>query len=201
MNARLPFAALLIFVCAFGTAVAQPDPAPFELFAGYSLLKLGDFGLSDTVGHGFGVGAAWNVTSSLALEANAAGQYGTIRRDRRLLPGAPVFSGSFNAHHLLAGPRATVRQGRLALFGHALAGITRLSEGAKTAPGGFSPSFPDTKTMLTLGLGGGLDVSIGERFSVRPFQLDYLPMRAGFEGAEWRHNVQFQTGIVFKLGQ
>ncbi len=61
----------------------------------------------------------------------------------------------------------------------------------------FFPSRSDTG--FAMGFGGGLDIHLNGRVSIRIFQADYLPVDSPLIG-EWRHNARIQTGIVFRFG-
>ena len=49
-----------------------------------------------------------------------------------------------------------------------------------------------------MGFGGGVDVSAGDRLSIRVVQADWLPSR--FSGTWIKNNVRFGFGVVYKIG-
>lgn len=122
------------------------------------------------------------------MVADFAGQYG-----RDLSPRAWVFTGqpiptelhTFNTHQFLFGPQFRVRSGRVTKYAHALFGAYRAGGGV---PG----------THFAMGFGGGVDVRLNRRFSVRALQADFIPVN---EGYRWKDHVRLETGIVFRFGR
>jgi opacity protein-like surface antigen len=120
--------------------------------------------------------------------------------------------------YLMAGPTFKLRNAsRVEPFVHALAGgaHTRFDvETVRTVAGGtLRSSFDTSSTDFAAGIGGGLDIRLGERFSLRAFQVDYMPVFLrdrsvdvlGSSGAivpltlegQRQDNIRFSVGIVF----
>jgi hypothetical protein len=109
---------------------------------------------------------------------------------RKVTDGSMLFSG---------GPRLTYRQGRLAVFAHALVGPNRITVSSPIA--GISVlgvSFPGASmsdTSMAAVLGGGADIEISAHVALRS-QVDYLPTHHLMQ-IQNNHRVSF--GFVVKL--
>jgi opacity protein-like surface antigen len=120
--------------------------------------------------------------------------------------------------YFMAGPTFKLRNAsRVEPFIHALAGgaHTRFDvEMVRTvADGTLRSSFDTSSTDFAAGIGGGLDIRLGERFSLRAIQVDYMPVFLrdrsvdvlGGAGAivpltlegQRQDNVRISVGIVF----
>jgi Outer membrane protein beta-barrel domain len=120
--------------------------------------------------------------------------------------------------YFMAGPTFRIRNdSRVGAFAHVLAGgaNTRFDvETVRGIPGGtLMSSFNTSSTDFSAGIGGGLDIRIGERFSFRAIQVDYLPVFLrdrsvavlGSSGAivpitlegQRQDNIRFSVGFVF----
>jgi hypothetical protein len=68
-------------------------------------------------------------------------------------------------------------------FAHVLVGVAYLSDGG-------------SDTGLSMGVGGGLDVNVNQRFAVRIVQADWLPFR---RGSDWvKQNARVSAGLVWR---
>ncbi len=163
---------------AIGQTIADPK---FEVFAGYSLRTMRQplyWGLSPH-------------PSVFSYRENAHG--GALGFDYNFHRHIGV-TAEFAAHHdlstttgqFLAGPRFRLRSGRITEFAHALVGAYRIF------PGYSGP------TNFAMGFGGGAKVRLADRISLRAFQADWIPVKEEFG---WKHQVRFQTGIVFTFGR
>jgi opacity protein-like surface antigen len=120
--------------------------------------------------------------------------------------------------YFMAGPTFKIRNAsRFEPFVHALVGgaNTRFDvETVRDVPGGtLRSSFDTSSTDLAAGIGAGLDIRMGERFSLRAFQVDYMPVFLrdrsvdvlGSTGAivpltlegQRQDNIRLSVGIVF----
>ena len=98
----------------------------------------------------------------------------------------------------LAGPEIKARNHtRLTPFAHALVGVARSRSEFKVARIGFSDSH--TRIGLAMALGGGVDLRVSERFSLRGM-LDYTPTFLGdadpSESGKQKHS-RLSLGILF----
>jgi hypothetical protein len=127
--------------------------------------------VDDAALHGWQASVALNPSRTFGLVADFAGQYDSPLR----------------FHQFLFGPRVNGRFGRINPFGHALVGIERASAS------GF-PSDSD----LALGIGGGVDVRLGDSFSIRAIQFDWIPIKE----TRWSTStVRFGVGLVLAFGR
>ena len=184
---------------------AQDEYPSVEIFGGYSYLSVdvgadldgdGDddpFDFDDREGfHGFGVSIAGNITSSFGV----VGDFSYNRKDISELTG---FDSNANVTLFLFGPRFTARGDSVDGFVHAMVGVAR-QRVEVDLPG---ENFDITENDLALGFGGGVDIKASDRFAIRLFQLDYIPVHSEdpFEVDEkrWVHNFRFQIGAVFRF--
>ncbi len=106
--------------------------------------------------------------------------------------------------YALAGPEFTKRLEGATFFGHALFGY-----GDTEGSGFFSPH----RSGFAMGFGGGVDVKLNSRFSLRAIEVDYLPGRftgppyvsifaspPGPKITTWENNVRVAAGIILKFG-
>jgi hypothetical protein len=166
----------LLFVLTFClslTPAQQHNPAAldkWDVFAGYSLSRLyvvdeAPFPLNLSGGQ---VAGTYNYTKHLGATAEVAG----YTKDA---------SGvTFTTQGFLFGPTARfgLKYGKypgVSFFAHQLFGLTRmtLTEDDGTACGaGTSPTC--SSHPFTMASGGGVDVKLNKRFSVRPLQVEYF---------------------------
>jgi hypothetical protein len=159
-------AGLLVFLPLSLLGQAQdPFPAPkMEVFAGYSLLRIGHY----------------NRESSTT--------------------GAGTIDSKLNFHSFLAGPRFTERRYKwISPFTHALFGFSRVNgELSQSLTGAPSTSSKNDVTGFAMALGGGLDLTMRERYFIRLIQADYFLVRADkikHEGA------RISAGILVRFGR
>ena len=89
-------------------------------------------------------------------------------------------------HNFLFGPQINLSKGKLKPYVHGLVGVSH----------GTSPGFTDT--VLGFALGGGLDLKVSDRISVRLVQADYLGTRYG---DFTQNNIRLSGGLVFHFGR
>lgn len=175
---RIVFLTALLALFLAQTAAAQETPKA-ELFGGYSYAG-GNF-------HGWNASIAGNVNKWFGLVADFTGHYGgAIDEDG--------FDERQRVHGYHFGPRFSARKKRVTPFAHALVGASSL-KGTLT---GFGQRFEFNDTGLSFVLGGGLDIKVHDRVSIRAFQLDYL--RARFFG-ETENRGRLAFGLVLRLGK
>lgn len=177
-RARL-WTVLLSLVLFTGSALAQDTPE-FEIFGGYSYIKVneGGAGTSYDLQRGWSASLSPNLNRWFGLTADFSGHYETV-------------GGAATKIHLFTfGPRFTFhRSERFTAYFHTLAGGTRISTsflGMNASDTGFA------------GIGGGgFDVHASERLSVRVGQLDYVVTR--FAG-RYQHDFRYSAGVVIRFG-
>ena len=177
---RKAICAVCLVLLAAASASAQEEVPKAEVFGGYSWAG-GDF-------HGWGASVTGNVNRWFGVTADSSGHYsggepGVVRIRER-------------AHSLLVGPRFSLRRKRATTFAYALVGGVRF-RGELSAPT-LSLFVADEDTGFNMALGGGLDVKVSRRVSVRAFQLDYL--RPTFFG-EAHNRGRLAFGLVLRLGR
>ena len=161
---------LVLLPCA---AVAQEAPK-FEVFGGYSYLRANPKGgFIGSNAHGWTASAAWNWNKWLGVKGEVTGTY--------------CCSGNGEKKHdFLGGPQINFRRNKTNFFVHGLVGISR----------GDAPAFSDT--VLAWVGGGGVDIRLNDRFSLRVAQVDYL----GTNYANtWQHHFRYSGGVVIKFGK
>lgn len=89
-------------------------------------------------------------------------------------------------HEYLGGVRASVNRNGLTAFVHGLVGGMTVG-----VPGGSSSGFAFSP-------GAGIDIKAGNRFSIRPVQIDLLTGRLG---GTWSSDVRIGAGVVFPIGK
>ena len=180
---------LKVMVCllawtALGTAARAQDPSKFEVFAGYSYVRANP----STAGvDGFNLDGG---SASIAYHANgwlsAVADFGGYHASDILGTGV---NGTLSTY--LFGPRVSYRRSRITPFGQLLVGAAHVGDSGL--------GFLASSNSFAMSLGGGLDVRVSRRFSIRPAQVDYLLTRFDELGAGGRtqNNLRLSTGVVF----
>jgi len=119
--------------------------------------------------------------------------------------GGPIHFKTSNYNYLVGPKFRFINSTRVTPFVHALFGVSNnhFKATGNVAAGGSSPILtPINITDFAMSLGGGLDVHIYKRISLRAFQIDYMPIfirdrpTVGIDGRRF-DNFRFSTGIVF----
>lgn len=205
------FLALMLLASFAMSAFAQTDEiSKGEFFAGYSINRTGvDETGNDDIDdaleegrnfRGFNVSGVYNVSKYVGLKADFSGYY---RNFRASFPGV-TNEARINAsiYNVLGGVQIknNSRDRKIKPFAHALVGvgITRAKLNDSFCQETFGTSCPaefrDSESSLSMAFGGGLDVRVSRRFSIRAFQVDYNPMR---KNGETSNNIRFSFGVVF----
>jgi len=209
-------AAFLLLIVSAVPASAQ-DYAPFEIFGGYNLLRLG---LGDTSAgeslitdqrgsfrnmNGWNVAFTANINPMLGIKAEFAGVYQKYSANATF-PGLgnAEWDWKHNSHSFVVGPQIAARTGGpVTPFGHFMVGFAR--HGGELSGeidfGGWGSDVVDAETDSTTGLamaiGGGIDINMSRNWAIRG-QFDYFPWRN--EGIT-TNNIRLTTGIVFRFGK
>ena len=117
------------------------------------------------------------------------------------------------AFYFMAGPTLKLRNAsRVEPYAHALFGAAHLRERyaftTTATTGNTQFSFEPNTTRFAMGIGGGLDVRLGSKFSLRVVQVDYTPIFTGDRLVTINNNsirldksrvdsLRISTGIVF----
>ena len=150
-----------------------------EAFGGFSAEARRSPGGGCSQYNGWNASISRRLLGNLSVAADFSGHYGNENE---------VVDN--HVHTFLFGPRLTLHNGRIAPFVHVLFGVSRL----RADSGG--PVL--TANAFTLAAGGGVDLRITRRWSVRMFQIDYL--RREFFG-EPPNAGRISGGVVFHFGQ
>lgn len=177
------------------SANAQSDYPKAEVYAGYSHFSFDvrvdnpfDSGGNPFVEQREGLhGVGFSVAGNLSKNFGIVGDFSYHKKEFEVF-GPNIKFSTFN---FLFGPRVTARGDRVEGFAHALVGgISRKLE-----------DF-DSDVDFALGVGGGVDLKVGQSFAVRLLQVDYIPFRDRdlFTGEkDWRHNVRIGAGVTFRF--
>lgn len=177
--------AVLLFSAA--SAFAQETAPRFDVFAGYSYVQAnpGVNGVDSFHLHGGSASLAYNYKSWLSGVAD----FGGYTNGNILGTGN---SGTFSTY--LFGPRLSYRHySKITPFGQVLFGVAHADASAfRTA---------STQNAFTMTAGGGVDYKVFDRFSIRPFQAEYLLTRfgEGTLGTRTQNNVRISTGFVVRF--
>jgi hypothetical protein len=164
-------------------AIAQNAPktqnAPqWEIFGGYSHV-VADLSNTRFNLDGGEMAVTENVNEWFGGKLYVGAQWGT-RNDFNV-----------NSQQIMFGPVFTYRKpSSITPFGHILLGAIRGSQEFS----GISQSAYRFATAL----GGGVDIKLGERASIRAIQADYLISR--FMGT-YQNNIRLSAGIVYSFGR
>ncbi len=186
---------LLGVIAVLATTAHAQEYSRIDLFAGYSYVRANPGGqtLPSFNMNGGEATLAYNANSWLSGVADFAG-YKTGRLTDTALPDTIGYKG--NMYTYLFGPRFSYRHlGRFTPYGQTLFGAAHALNGTYLL---------GKQTDFAMTLGGGLDVRLSRRFSLRPVQADYLLTHfAAFEASQLQepkltqNNVRLSSGIVF----
>jgi hypothetical protein len=152
------FAGELVLIATLLVAAVPATAQQFEAYGGYQYQRFVPSTGTATNLNGWLVGAQRTLArydrTSVAVAVDLGGVYTT--------------QGGVNLHHYvyLAGPRMARRFGRLGLYGHAMLGGAQLSASEGTAS--------DSTASFAFDAGGGAELHLGDRWGLRPVQLDWL---------------------------
>jgi opacity protein-like surface antigen len=181
----------LLFIVALAFAlpvIAQAQDSPrTEIFGGYSYLRLDEDLNDDRDLNGWNASVNQNIFKWLGFKADFSGHYG----NSTVLLGT---GADLNTYFFLFGPQFSLRKyKRYQPFGHVLFGAVRSDVDAFVSGG---PHANDTA--FAMAVGGGLDVKVLDKLSVRLFQADYILTRFNDDN---QSNFRASTGLVLRLGK
>jgi opacity protein-like surface antigen len=150
----------------------------FEAFAGFSYLRL-DAGLkNDRDLNGFNSSFTYNFNRILGATGEVGGNFGN----------SSASGAKADQFFFLFGPKFAYRgNSRVTPFAHVLPGVVKQNV--------EFGSRDTSTTQFALATGGGIDINVTDRISVRGAQADYIMTRLG--GIQ--NNVRVSTGFVFKF--
>jgi opacity protein-like surface antigen len=222
-GARIVLIALTLMA---SLASAQQTPPKVQIFGGYSLLHADKGGLTDlkvdlglhdpfsqfavkTYFNGWNAEGQYNLGRWVGVAVDASGYSGVPITASIPVSGLPRQS----RYSLLVGPVISYRtKSPFTPFGHVLFGWERFHLDG-SAPAGAATSVSTSYTDFAMALGGGLDLRVSHRFSIRAVQVDwyrtYLNLSKfynsayntqQFDGLATREkNVRISTGLVVQF--
>ena len=175
-------AAALLFLFSCTVLNAQKKfPIGAEVWGGYSYLRFEavKLGFSDQLNlNGWNGGASLpNLYEGLGLAVDISGHY----------------AREMEEYNFLIGPQYSYKLMGMRLYGHALFGKAR---DRLRQPG--TTNLEPSDLHKAAALGGGIDVPLGDRFSFRAIQADYLFTNAF---GSTQHNLRFSTGLIVRFGK
>lgn len=197
---------LLSLICLFATSayvMAQDAHGP-ELFGGYSYMRL-DGGTFPIDFNANGVNAS--VTGYLTKRFGIVGDFSAHYEHDGSTFGTTVQSVHESVYQVLGGAQWKFVNGtRFTPFVHGLGGLvnTRITTDVNNSGTTIFHSTDSAKD-LALALGGGLDIGLTKRVSLRAIQFDYNPRfirdrtfgTVTFNG-QTLHHIRISVGLVFR---
>jgi len=172
---------LLIGVLLFSSVpVLAQDWSRVDVFGGYSYLRLDASGEHANL-NGWNGQIAVNPTSWFGIVADGSGFYGTPT-----IAGGPV---NIHLHSYLIGPRLSYH-GRVTPYVQALFGQSFLHISVP----GTTFTFDDSAFGMTVG--GGVDVKVHDRVSIRLAQVEWLRTQLS---SDTQNHMRVSTGIVIHI--
>jgi hypothetical protein len=180
---------LLIVVMFLGICcipLCAQDYPKAEVFGGYGLLHESDLTL-----HGFDASFEGNINEYLGI----VGDFGFTTKSESVYD----VDVRLKATTFMGGPRFSFRSDRYRLFVHYLLGGYHLT--GSTGVSGLG-DIGVGETNFAMDFGGGLDISLNKRISIRPAQVDLLTIRYTdiLDMNGWESKLRYSAGIVFKFG-
>jgi len=177
---------LLAVVSLFGAAAHAQDVPKFDLSAGYSYVRANPAttGIDSFNMDGGSASIAYNATHWLSAVADIGGYHANN------ILGTGV-DGTLSTY--LFGPRVSYRHSeRVTPFGQVLFGDAHIG-------GHNGLAFSSSNNSFAMAIGGGVDVKVSHRFSLRPVQVDYLLTRFNELGlgTQNQNSLRVTTGVVF----
>jgi hypothetical protein len=216
---RMIFLAIGLFLFSIPSFAQEVIYPKAEVFGGFSISSIGVSSIDPTTGlptslrnsfFGWQSSANFNITHHLGIVADFGGQYKTIPSVTAL--GVTTPSIPMNNYQFLFGPRMVFRGPRITPFVHMLFGAGRSGIGSISITDpitGLTVTTPAvSSTGLELGMGGGIDINLSERFALRVPQFDWTPMRVSsidpttlLPTTAWsKSQIRIGIGLVLKAG-
>jgi len=184
---------LILAACLLPAASPAQDRPKGSVFGGYSYLNTDMGGYFDRQNlHGWGFDLTANPSRIGGIVIQAAGEYGTVR----VMSGTVSASVDVSGYGLFFGPELSGRSSGTRFFFRPLIGLMRVkASNVRAGSGGITVSVPgldESETDFAWSIGGGVDIPIRGKLSVRVFQLDYIWQNTDPASNHFR----FATGLV-----
>jgi hypothetical protein len=195
---------VVVLVLTFSALGMAQDLPQFELFGGWSYVRPDGGSVEGSPTNGWNASVTINITDMVGLVIDANGAYGNYTEHFTLYDGEEPYEGSVKAgtrfHSIAFGPRFTLRQHeRYQPFYHAMMGLRHSSVDylvdTETVDGDWISDVNDNFLMI---FGGGMDIVVNPKFSIRAFQADYTLEKSY---GDFKPDLRFATGLVFKFGE
>ncbi len=176
----------IIVLATAALAFAQDAPRA-EVFGGYQYISLDTRGGIRTreFFNGWDIDAGYRVWKKLMVVADVGCGY---RQFSVLDVNNTPVSVSARVYPILFGPRFSTTSKKVTLFAEGLVGYAY--ESASTSGLGSAG-----QNRFAMGGGGGFDVKLNRRFTLRLAKADYILMRSGYNF----NNLRIASGLVFKF--
>jgi opacity protein-like surface antigen len=210
MMKHFPLLLILLFVTLSTRAQEVPK---VDVFGGYSYVRadLGDdFGNLSGNLHGWNGSVTYNFDRLLGIKADFSGQTGgkTVSIPITGSLATTQFDTRPSYLSFLFGPQLTYRKKeKVTPFGHILlGGVMRKARFPIGATQTIDPTTTTTSVSFIeesdigfgVAFGGGMDVRLSKRASLRAFQVDYLLSRVS---GGTQSNIRVGTGLVLRFGR
>jgi len=204
MRKALLIAVVLVFC---GVCAAADDFGKAEVAIDYSFARFNPalFNSQSRNLNGGGGAFVLNFHKGIGLKAEFEG-YGSSTAGVTIPAGFPgagkTISASGNLVTYLFGPQFKFQAGKVRPFAEALFGGAHSNVYANlfNAAGVVANTAP-SNAAFAMAFGGGLDIPVSRRVSIRPAQMDYLYTNfSNIFIAKHQSNFRYQAGIVFALG-
>jgi len=177
--------AVLFFATVLPYQVLAEDAPRVEVFGGFQYFRANTGTNFANLDHfnlnGWDASLSGYFNRYIGVTADFSGAYGSPE-----FLGVPIHT---KQHTFMFGPVVRLpNPTHITPFVHALGGGVHISADAQ------GTSSSDTNAAWAVG--GGLDLSLGPLFSIRPAQVDYLQTRTGGDS---QNNFRYSAGVVIKF--
>ena len=160
----------------------------WELFGGYQYQRAPDEPAKNL--YGLNASLFYNVAPHVSIGGDFSFLFGSTTET----VGTTTFDTSLHRQTYLFGPQFNFYpDDKVKIFVHPLFG--GVHDSIKTTFGTTTTDF--SASAFAMAFGGGMDVRVTPRVSVRVFQADYLPTHFG---GEFQNNFRLSTGLVLRMG-
>jgi hypothetical protein len=198
-----------------GTLALAQDEHKIDVFGEYSYLRFNPT-ISQARNRSFnggGGGATFYFSKYVGIKGEFMGygstSFTTTFPDTTLPNGTFIPAGTYNSQGnmftYLFGPVVRVPLGKVTPFGELLFGGSNTNGYANLSKaiinGGGTISATPTQHPFTMGFGGGLDIPVSPRISIRPVEIDYILTRYTnpLTSTNNQNNFRYCGGVVFKF--
>lgn len=204
---KLLFILLVIVLNVIAIFAQSSDDYPkFEVGGNYNYQRVGESGgFNDQTGfNGFEISAVKNISRYFGLKFDVSGAYKTDNFSQTAIapPSPRIFAVKSSVYNYLGGVQIKDNSTEKTVkpFAHVLAGAAtvkqKLSGNCPNDVQSICNSYNFSKTGFAAVIGGGIDVKVAKRMSIRAIQVDYNPIQ--FNGST-SNNFRIGAGIILHL--